>query len=116
MLKTKMFDVEPWGCIILFYYGDGKEFERFAKKKFDLDIEANGLLGITSFDDDLPTIVWVNKIENVPTICHELLHAVSHILRSRGVEHIKETEEVYAYTMSELLRRILSTKKWNNVK
>lgn len=39
---------------------------------------------------------------------HEVLHAVSHILRSVGIEHTADTEEVYAYAIEYCNKRILT--------
>ena len=39
---------------------------------------------------------------------HEILHAVSHILRNVGIEHTAETEETYAYTLEYCNKRILT--------
>lgn len=39
---------------------------------------------------------------------HEILHAVSHILRSIGIEHTAETEEVYAYAIEYCNKRIFT--------
>lgn len=39
---------------------------------------------------------------------HEILHAVSHILRRVGIEHTAETEEAYAYALEYCNKRILT--------
>lgn len=39
---------------------------------------------------------------------HEILHAVSHILRNVGIEHTAETEEAYAYALEYCNKRILT--------
>ena len=39
---------------------------------------------------------------------HEILHAVSHILRNVGIEHTAETEEAYAFALEYCNKRILT--------
>jgi hypothetical protein len=64
-------------------------------------------------------IVWFNEagsnfrvddLNDVCTITHESLHAVSKVLTNRGVKMVCESEETYAYyhtwLMTEILKRL----------
>ena len=51
---------------------------------------------------------YKDDIEYTSVVAHEIIHAVSHILRNVGIEHTAETEEVYAYTIEDLTKRVLT--------
>ena len=51
-------------------------------------------------------VVWT-RIKKVSVLAHELIHAISYVLITRGINLNEQTEEVYAYFMQELMRRIL---------
>lgn len=41
-----------------------------------------------------------------PVVVHELIHAVSHILRNICIEYSEDSEEVYAYVMEDLTEKV----------
>lgn len=43
---------------------------------------------------------------STPVVVHELIHAVSHILRNVGIEYSLDSEEVYAYVMEDLTEKV----------
>lgn len=43
---------------------------------------------------------------STPVIVHELIHAVSHVLRNVGIEYSLDSEEVYAYVMEDLTEKV----------
>ena len=115
-LKFSFLDTGMWGHAILFFHGDGKKYKAYCKKHFKEDMDIEGDIGLTSYIPGEPILVWVEDLKRVPTIAHELLHAVSFLLREKGVIHTSDTEEVYAYLLGDLLRQVLSRKKWLNAK
>ena len=41
-----------------------------------------------------------------PVVVHELIHAVSHVLRNIGIEYSEDSEEVYAYVIEDLTEKV----------
>lgn len=68
--------------------------------------------GITFFLNTDDIIVWLphkpKTDGEMATLVHEVCHATSVLLRSVGIKHTPDTEEVYAYTMEYLYFNILS--------
>jgi hypothetical protein len=65
--------------------------------------------------DGMPVIVWVHAIADVPTLVHELMHAVFGMFAARGLKHGPDSEEAYTYTVEDLLRRVLRAQRWGRV-
>lgn len=115
-LKSAIFRTEPWGWEIALYHGNSNTFTKHVKRQFSIDVDLEGSLGQTLFKENYPVIIWVESIKNIPTLVHELMHAVFKILGTRGVSLCSESEEAYTYTMSRLLHDVLMTKKWKDIK
>ena len=43
----------------------------------------------------------------IALLSHEVLHAISFVLRSAGIEHTNETEEAYAYLHQYVMQQVL---------
>lgn len=59
-------------------------------------------------------IIWLRDIHDLPTLAHEAMHAVFHVLRRCGVAHSEDSEESYLYTLTFLLAAIRDG-KWKRV-
>ena len=64
-------------------------------------------------------ILFPNEDVSVSVVVHELIHAVSHILRNIGIEYSIESEEVYAYVIEDLTKKVIdwitkSQRSFNN--
>lgn len=114
--KVANFTIPLWRWDVLIIAGDKDKSNKFLNK-----IDPNLFIG--EFDQgscftrpDSGVIVWVDSLKNVPTLVHEILHAVFAVLSFRGLEHSKKSEEAYTYTVSHLLGEILAHKKWKEIK
>ena len=43
-----------------------------------------------------------------PIVVHELIHAVSHVLRNIGIEYSIDSEEIYAYVIEYLTEEVIN--------
>jgi len=56
------------------------------------------------------SIVWIwTKDKDIPNLAHEVFHAVDLAMDNRGVRLNDGSDEVYAYQISMLMRKILKT-------
>jgi hypothetical protein len=113
-LKFASFDTLPWHWEVGVAYGPPDKFETFAKEAFNVSINAFGK-GHCYVQEGVPVILWVEFIDDTPTLVHELMHAVFGILQGRGLQHCAESEEAYTYTVGQLLTDILACKTWKKV-
>lgn len=113
---------------ILFYY-DKKVALKFFEKKFNIDIEiqkdeiadkvfdtANGISkGFQGFiDDENIFFIWVDDVNNIVTLAHELIHtsfSIVYHFKPENIENIKydsDKEELIAMWHSYLMEAILA--------
>lgn len=68
--------------------------------------------GVTFTLNTDDVIIWLRNKPNGngdrAVLAHEIFHAVSFLLRSVGIGHTPDTEEIYAYTFENLYFRITS--------
>lgn len=72
---------------------------------------SNGICSeITVWFNEANSNFRIDDLNNVGTITHESLHAVSKVLTNRGVKMVCESEETFAYyhtwLMTEILKRL----------
>jgi hypothetical protein len=110
----------PWKWEICFLQGGTREqLDRYVKEIGWGDDEtglSDGSAGHCWVKAGTPIVVWVESLENVPALVHEIMHAVFGMFEARGLKHSRESEEAYTYTVEDLLRRVLGAKKWCRVK
>lgn len=84
-------------------------FKSDFKEEKDLSERSAGITFSLNTDD---VIIWLphkpKTDGEVATLVHEIYHATSFLLRSVGIEHTSDTEEVYAYTMEYIYFNITS--------
>ena len=117
-MKSKKFPIDIFKHGIKVVIGTKEELISVAKKdriydeiKDDIDTVHNSFMVtfmLSSGDSLIYSKDYKNDIEYASVVAHEIIHAVSHILRNVGIAHTAETEEVYAYTIEDLAKRILT--------
>ncbi len=112
------FTAQPWRHQIGILHGPVKPCKAWVATTFGKDVAAmieEGNAGMTYRDRDCPVLIWLKDINSIPTLVHELLHAVFFILEDKGLSLSEDSEEAYTYTTGDLLTQILERKKWKVV-
>jgi len=114
----KNFPIDIFKHGVKVFFGTYEELKKSLKKDgFDGDYkEEKDLMdrsaGITFSMPTDDVVIWMReKPKNngeLSVLAHEVFHAVSFLLRSIGIEHTPDTEEVYAYTFENLYGKIIS--------
>ena len=110
------FHTNPWDWEVGILHGPAEAANAWIEKR----IGVSNVIGTQSeghcyFQENIPIIIWMKDINDIPVLAHEVLHAVFAILESRGLLHCDSSEEAYTYTLSNLLGRILACKEWKRV-
>lgn len=50
---------------------------------------------------------WSESFDNILTLCHEATHVTYAVLNSKGIKHLEETDEVFAYFQESLVSRFV---------
>ena len=114
-LKYAVFSPSPWKWEMCVFHGGTKDqFAASVKKHIDADIgdTISGAMGYCYVEMDKPVMVWVHDIGDIPTLVHELIHAVFGMLNGRGLTHSKDSEEAFTYSLEAVLKAIMANKKW----
>ena len=49
-------------------------------------------------------VIWLEDSSDIPVLTHELFHMMANVMRVMGINFCEETEEVYNYYHTRLLR------------
>lgn len=108
-INEKLFD---WNYYI--YYGVSQEFMiKDAEKKGIKNIEylnCNLVPGRCLLTDSNLIIIWTLK-KDIPILAHEIFHAVSMSLLTKGLSLTESSEETFCYLTQFLFEEILSYNK-----
>lgn len=110
-------DIWKWqGCVL--QGGTSAEFTAWAKREFDMCIESGEhAAGHAHVEMSKPWLVWVESLDNAPTLAHEALHVAGGVLEARGLKYSEASEEAYTYTMEFIMRRALDPHAtWQKIK
>lgn len=101
-----------------FFFGwDFKDYQRYLDKEFDIIVEGinDSDYGVTNYLEDCGRSIWLrskpNNPERLAQLSHEIFHAVSDLMRKRGMKLNTGSEEAYAYMQEFLMREALSQLK-----
>lgn len=117
MNKSKIFPLDIFKHGIKVVIGSRDYLHAVAKKDgfFDFVTKNIGEQPFRMITFLLPTgdaMIYSEKFDRTTdddeVMRHEILHAASHILRSVGIEHTVDTEEVYAFTIEYCNKRIIA--------
>jgi hypothetical protein len=113
-LKRKYLNFEFTDLVFNRYYdiyiGDKDICRKIINRKYPGDssqlFNKDGVSAVFHFDggSDI-SVIWISFLED-DIIAHECLHATSSVLQEAGLKHTEETEEVYAYYLGFLVRKI----------
>lgn len=96
--------------------GTADAFKAWAKKALDADVDTgSNSAGHAYVEYGKPWVIWIDSIANVPALAHEALHVAAGVLEGRGLSFSKGSEEAYTYTMEDILRQVLTSKRWKRV-
>jgi hypothetical protein len=117
-MKFTLVRLMPWkwdGAVVV--GGTPAEFRAWAKRYIDAEID-NGpnSAGHAYVYYGKPFLIWVESLKNIPALAHEAMHIAHGVLEGRGVKHNESSEEAYTYTMEDLIRQVLTAKKWRTVR
>lgn len=97
--------------------GTFEDFKRYAKRWIDADVlGGENSCGHAYVAYGQPWLLWVESLKNVPALAHEALHVTTGVLEGRGLKHTAESEEAYTYTMEQILREVLTAKRWRQAR
>jgi hypothetical protein len=105
----------PWKWEVCFIQGgtEAQVTKYVQEQGWDGDVSMqDGAMGHCWVRLGSPVVVWVQSVRDVPSLVHEIMHAVFGMFEARGLKHSRESEEAYTYTVEDLLRRVLEAKKW----
>ena len=110
---------EQWKKEILLCYGwTSKEYSQFLDKLWEKDISEPTWCWETCALNDWRIVIWVKPMDHFEmllTLNHEIFHAVDWILRKAvGITLSDDSDEVYAYTIAWLQRKIYQKILINN--
>lgn len=113
----KMYIEEPvYGGNLNIFYGCKKEkFDKHMLKKLSVDTSgaSPSVKGVTYsliVDNDpsrLIYVIWLESLESIPCLVHELFHHTQQVLEKKGLFLNGGTTEVYAYYQEFFLRTVI---------
>ena len=112
IIPLDIFDAE-----IMVHFGEKKELRNvlakyMSKEKVTSILNAVGVCksGLTLHNEDGTTIIYIPQkpscSEDFGTISHEIFHAVSYVMKDKGIDLTDSSEEVYAYTIGFVTRKL----------
>lgn len=112
MIGFKIITIDLFKKDIAFFNGSSvNEINNFLKKfNYSVDEkEFQRICGKFIMFENTASLVWVrDKTKNInPVLSHEIFHCAVAILNSIGVSFSDSSEEVYAYLIEEITRKIL---------
>lgn len=121
-LKETRVNMGIFDYTVAFVVGDLKYLEEYVRWKFDdkkFSLEEHGggygALGKCLNKKGYVPIVWLPRKPETPkeygTLCHECLHAAASLFDWAGITVVSETEEVFAHSVSYLVRSFLTNYK-----
>lgn len=60
--------------------------------------------GFCFYNSSGDIVIWLSKKDNLDTLAHELIHAISETCKARGIEYDEDNDEHIAFLMSWLFR------------
>ena len=108
----------PWkwgGRIVV--GGTRAEIQAYAKKWLGIELSCpTRVLGHAYIESGNPWLLWLKTLQDIPSLAHEAFHVTSGVLEDRGLKFSEASEEAYTYTMEDLLRQVLNSKRWIKVR
>lgn len=112
IIPLDIFDAE-----IMVHFGEKKELRNvlvkyMSKEKITSIINALRVCknGLTLHNEDGTTIIYIPQIPSCPeqfgTLSHEIFHAVSYVMKDKGIDLTDSSEEAYAYTIGFVTRKL----------
>lgn len=117
-MKLLLVNLMPWKWQgVVLRGGTSLEFQAWAKKELDVNVETgSNAAGHAHLSYGKPWLIWVLTLKDVPALAHEALHITAGLLEARGLKFSEASEESYTYTMEDILRQVLTAKKWQKVR
>lgn len=104
---------------LVFCGGDSAQFRAVVKRYIDADIETQAHSCAHAYlEYGKPWMLWIQTLDDVPSLAHEALHITAGLLEARGLKFTEASEEAYTYTMEAIIRAVLTAKKaeWKTIK
>jgi hypothetical protein len=93
--------------------GSAEQFAAFIKREIGAEIEVgSNSAGHAYVAYGQPWYLWVDSLDNVPTLAHEVFHVTTGVLEARGMKYSSAGEEAYTYTLEYIMREALNKKGW----
>jgi hypothetical protein len=117
-MKAKTIELVPWKWQgVLVAGGTIAQFAALVKRDAGADIDASPYsAGHAYVEYGKPWYLWVESIDDVPSLAHEAFHVTSGVLEGRGLKLSHESEEAYTYTLSHILTHAVNRKGWERVR
>ena len=117
-IRCKNIDLEVWKWHgTAFVGGSLAQFASIVKQDVGGDVNVEDYhTGYTYLAPGVSWFLWVDSLDNVPTLAHEAFHVASGILEARGLALSRDSEEAYTYTLEHIMRQVLDKHGWRYVK
>ena len=110
-VKADWYYCDLYGENIYFYIGcPSKKFKKACIKRYNYrpDGTPNGrCLRLNNGSQ----VIWIKKANDMPSLVHEICHAASNILESRGIDIRDSNCEAYCYLVENILSKALEITK-----
>lgn len=117
-MKQKHLNLSLWkweGVVLV--GGKPSDFKAYCEREIHASPEvAEHSAGHAYVEYGKPWVVWVESLDNVPTLAHEVFHVTTGVLEARGLSLSSASEEAYTYTLEAILRATLEKGGWRAVR
>jgi Zn-dependent peptidase ImmA (M78 family) len=98
---------------LVLYIGDKERFSDYTKSKYHITYESfDGQGGYYESVGDMPDVIYLPKFNgkmlDILTLTHELMHFTFHALGNAGITLDRNSEEAFAYAMTEIQEQVLT--------
>lgn len=116
MIRYKEVDVPLFPLTITMYSGESDEVNTHFQKTYKLNLEIpDTYIGCWSQFGCGCGVIWVKDHKDIPTLVHEITHAVRASLEHLGITHTADSCETFAYYSEWLVEQWLDNKKWKKI-
>lgn len=99
--------------------GTAQEFKDYAKQFCGAEPNVSvGCVGHAYVETGRPWLLWVERLDDLATLAHEVFHVTCGVLEGRGLRFSADSEEAFTYTLEAIMRTVLSAKRrqWATVR
>jgi len=114
MIRHKQVDIPIYDRAVYFYAGNGEETNKHFREEYngDKDLIVENYLGLTVYLKNGGILVWCRRRTDIPSLVHELHHAVGQVMNFMGMSYSEDSTEAYAYLAGWLAKEWINDDGW----